>query len=131
MISIFSELQKVEIYLLYREGVGYVITQMSCILFIMLTTTCFGQCGPSSGHKMYIEENYREYVHNIGAYSKISGLKNFRETRRYWKLRELTRPYWMGILLWNRIGHKTHYVLTTLTMANYSYVLDGCTLHLV
>ena len=33
-----------------REGVGYVKTQLSCVLFIMLTT-CFGHCGPSSGHK--------------------------------------------------------------------------------
>jgi len=38
----------------------------------MLTTTCFGQCGPSSGHKMYIEENYKECYHSIGAYSKLS-----------------------------------------------------------
>jgi len=34
-----------------REGVGYVKTQLSCILFIMLATTCFGNCGPSSGRK--------------------------------------------------------------------------------
>jgi len=27
-----------------REGVGYVKTQLSCFLFIMLTTTCFGHC---------------------------------------------------------------------------------------
>jgi len=32
-------------------GGGYVKTQLSCILFIMLTTTCFGHCGPYSGHK--------------------------------------------------------------------------------
>ena len=32
------------------EGVGYVKTQLSCILLIMLTT-CFGHYGPSSGHK--------------------------------------------------------------------------------
>ena len=38
-----------------REGVGYVKTQLSRILFIMLTTTCFGHCGLSSGHKkMYV-----------------------------------------------------------------------------
>ena len=37
--------------LIIREGVGYVKTQPSCILFIMLTTTCFAHCGPSSGHK--------------------------------------------------------------------------------
>jgi len=34
-----------------REGMGYVKTHLSCILFIMLTTTCFGHCGPFSGHK--------------------------------------------------------------------------------
>jgi hypothetical protein len=34
-----------------REGVRYVRTQLSCILFIMLTTICFVHCGPSSGHK--------------------------------------------------------------------------------
>jgi len=54
-------------------GVGYVKTQLSCVLFIMLTTTCFGQCGSSSGNKnIYIEENYTEYDHSIGAYSRIS-----------------------------------------------------------
>jgi len=43
-----------------REGVGYVKTQLSCILFIMLTTTCFGHCGPSSGHKnIYRGKLYR------------------------------------------------------------------------
>jgi hypothetical protein len=26
-----------------------------CILFIMPTTTCFGRCRPSSGHKLYHE----------------------------------------------------------------------------
>jgi len=31
--------------------VGYVKTQLSCVLFIMLTTTCFGHCGPSLGHR--------------------------------------------------------------------------------
>jgi len=46
-------------------------TQLSCILFIMLTT-CFGHCGPPSGHKKYIEENYTEYDNSIGAYSKLS-----------------------------------------------------------
>ena len=37
--------------ILIIECVGYVRTQLSCILFIMLMTTCFGHCGPSSGHK--------------------------------------------------------------------------------
>jgi len=40
--------------------VGYVKTQLSCILFIMLTTTCFGHCGPSSDHKnIYRGKLYR------------------------------------------------------------------------
>jgi len=49
-----------------REGKEYVKTQLSCILFIMMTTTCFGHCGPSLGHKyiyiyIYIErERERE-----------------------------------------------------------------------
>ena len=30
---------------------GYVKTQLSCTLFIMLTTTCIGHCVPSSDHK--------------------------------------------------------------------------------
>ena len=34
-----------------REGVGYVKTQLSFILFIWLTTTCFGHSGLSSGHE--------------------------------------------------------------------------------
>ena len=51
----------------------YVKTQLSCILFIMLTTTCFGHCWPSSGHKnIYIEESYTEHDHSIGVYSKRS-----------------------------------------------------------
>jgi len=36
---------------------GYVKTQLSCILFIMLTTTCFGHCGPSSRHKSVYRGN--------------------------------------------------------------------------
>ena len=44
----------------HGEGVGYIKTQLSCILFIMLTTTCFGRCGPSSGHKnVYRGKLYR------------------------------------------------------------------------
>ena len=63
---------KMSLYPSLREGVGYVKTQLSCILFIMLTTTCFGHCGPSSGHKMYKEENYTQYGHSRCAYSKLS-----------------------------------------------------------
>jgi len=35
-----------------QEG-GWVTAKHTylCILFIMLTATCFGQCGPSSGNK--------------------------------------------------------------------------------
>ena len=41
-------------------GMGYVKTQPSFILFIVLTTTCFGHCGPSSGHKnVYRGKLYR------------------------------------------------------------------------
>ena len=35
-----------------REAVGYVTTQLFCILFIILTTTCFDHCGPSSGQTL-------------------------------------------------------------------------------
>jgi len=43
-----------------REGVGYVKTELPCTLFIMLTTTCFGHWGPSSGHKnVYRGKLYR------------------------------------------------------------------------
>jgi len=55
-----------------REGVGYIETQLSCILFIMLTTTCFGHCGPSSGHKNVYRGNYPEYDHSVNAYNEIS-----------------------------------------------------------
>ena len=48
-----------------REGVGYVKTQLSCILFIVLMTTCFGHCGPSWGHKKVYRGNYTEYDHSI------------------------------------------------------------------
>jgi len=54
------------------EGVGYIKTQLSCILFIMLTTTCFGHCGCLQVTKMYTEENYTEYDHSTRAYSKLS-----------------------------------------------------------
>jgi len=39
------------VFITFRVGLGYVKTQLSCILFIMQTTTCLGHCGPSSGHK--------------------------------------------------------------------------------
>jgi len=42
-------------------GGEYIKTQLSCILFITLTTTCFGQCGPSSGHKNV----YRGKLHRV------------------------------------------------------------------
>ena len=60
------------------EGVRYVKTQLSFILLIMLTTTCSGHCGPSSCQKMYIQENYTECDHSIGAYSKLSTRSLFR-----------------------------------------------------
>jgi len=42
------------------EGVGTSNHNWLCILFIMLTTTCFGHCGPSSGHKnVYRGKLYR------------------------------------------------------------------------
>jgi len=34
-----------------EEVVGTSKHNFLCILFIMLTTKCFGHCGPSSGHK--------------------------------------------------------------------------------
>jgi len=43
-----------------REGMGYVKTQLSCILLVMLTTTCFGHGRPSSGHEnVYRGKLYR------------------------------------------------------------------------
>jgi len=41
--------------------VGYVKGQLSCILFIMLTSTCFGHCGSSSGQKNV----YRGKLHTV------------------------------------------------------------------
>jgi len=43
------EAQSVAVWL--YEGWGYVKTQLACIIFIGLPTTCFGYCGLSSGHK--------------------------------------------------------------------------------
>ena len=43
-----------------RKGVGTSKHNCLCILFITVTT-CFGYCGPSSGHKMYNKENYTVY----------------------------------------------------------------------
>ena len=65
MDSVFSICKEI------REGVG--TSKHKCLVsyFVMLTTTCFGHCGPSSGHKNYIEENYTECDHSIGAYSKL------------------------------------------------------------
>jgi len=51
-----------------REWVRYVTTQLSCILNIMLTTTCFGHCGPSSGHRNVYRGDFTQYGHSIGAY---------------------------------------------------------------
>ena len=50
------------------------MSKHNCLVsyFIMLMTTCFGHCGPSSGHKNYIDENCTQYDHSIGAYSKLS-----------------------------------------------------------
>jgi len=55
-----------------REGVWYVKTQLSFILFVMLTTTFLATVGRLQVTKMFIEENCTEYVHSIGAYSKLS-----------------------------------------------------------
>jgi len=42
------------------EGVRYVKHNCLVSYFIMLTTTCFGHCGPSSGHKnIYRGKLYR------------------------------------------------------------------------
>jgi len=43
-----------------RKGAGTSKHNCLCIVFITLTT-CFGHCGPSSGHKMFNEENYTVY----------------------------------------------------------------------
>jgi hypothetical protein len=41
------------------KGLGTSEHYSLCILFNMLTTTCFGHSGPSSGHKhIYNEENF-------------------------------------------------------------------------
>ena len=44
-----------------RRGVGTSKHNCLCILFIMLTMTCFGHCGPSSGHKNV----YRGKLHRV------------------------------------------------------------------
>ena len=67
-------LQRIKSLLFLGRGWGYVKTQLSCILFVMLTTTCFGHCGPSSGYKNIYRGKYTEYDHSISAYSKLSRL---------------------------------------------------------
>jgi len=54
------------------EGVGYVKTQLSCILFIMLRRHVSATVVHLQVTKMYIEEIYTEYDHSIVAYSKLS-----------------------------------------------------------
>ena len=57
----------------YKLGGGeYIKTQLSCILFIRLTT-CFGHCGPSSGHKnIQWGENIQYKNISCSAYSEFS-----------------------------------------------------------
>jgi len=62
------------------RGWGYIKTQLYCILFIMLMTTCFGHLQVT---KMYIEENYTQFDHSIGAYSKLS-MRSRRLVYTYW-----------------------------------------------
>ena len=84
-----------------REGVGYVKTQLYCTLFIMLTT-CFGHCGPSSGHKnAYRGKLYYSYTLLIrGTYSSICIIQTKRS--RWW-------TYTMIILCGPYSGHKNVY----------------------
>ena len=55
-------------------GRGWGTSKHNCLVsyFIMMTATCFGHCGHLEVTKMYIEENYTEYDHSKGAYSKLS-----------------------------------------------------------
>jgi len=55
-----------------REWVGYVKTQLSCILFIMLTRHVSANVGHLQVTKVYIEVNYIAYNLSISAYSKLS-----------------------------------------------------------
>ena len=49
-----------------RNGLGMSKHNSLYILFNMLTATCFGHSGPSSGHKnIYNEENFIYIVDNI------------------------------------------------------------------
>jgi len=58
-------------FLLACEGVGNGKTGLSCILFIMLTT-CFGHCGPSSGHKnVYRGKLYYTLLYSFPLYIYI------------------------------------------------------------
>jgi len=69
----FEIIHVIQSRLVITEGVGYIKIQMSCILFIMHMMTHFGHCGPHlQVTKMYIEENYTQYDHSIGAYCKPS-----------------------------------------------------------
>ena len=59
----YTNIQDIKISSGIREGMGYVKTQLPCVLFIVLTTTCFGQCGPSSGHNnVYRVKLYRVWA---------------------------------------------------------------------
>jgi len=62
------------------------------MLFIMLTTTCFGPCGPSSGHKKCIMRKTMECVIiSKGTYSKL-----LTRSRCF-----LVFPYWSISPIWN------------------------------
>jgi hypothetical protein len=53
---------------------GYFQNTTKCNLFIMLTTTCFGQCWPSSGHKKYIGGKKITVRDNLGTTNTSHGV---------------------------------------------------------
>jgi len=54
------------------EGVGYVKTQLSVSYLLCRRRHVSANVGHLQVTKMYIEENYTECDHSIGAYSKLS-----------------------------------------------------------
>ena len=77
------------------------------VLFIIITTTCFGHCGPSSGHKKcMMRKTIQIMIISRGVYSNLL-------TRS----RRLVFPYWSNSPIW-KIGHKDSCVLTYLPLPN-------------
>jgi len=88
----------------YEEGTGTSKHNCLCTCFIRLTTTCFGHCGPSSGHKNYLNE----YFHNHTYSQSETSMYLLQTHQRHGHARDTpsfplstTNPTWFFHLTWS------------------------------